>query len=136
VSDTTNNAWDDYVRIQNGLVESHRFCRENGFTYPARSDAAVRHFANLYNGQLVRRGNHDGDVSFPFLGSRINVEVKIVEAGSPDLDRSSKSVLAMGVPLGDLYIAPFDWAKRLPRPTSKQLKAFGMRLSARRVVTS
>lgn len=131
----TNDAWDDYVRIHNGLAENRRFCRENGFTYPARSDAAVRHFANLYNGQPIRKGNHDGDVSFPFLGSRINVEVKIVEAGA-SLDRSSKSVLAMGEPLGDLYIAPFDWVKRLPRPTIKQLKTFGMRLSARRVVTS
>lgn len=131
----TNDAWDDYVRIHNGLAENRRFCRENGFTYPARSDAAVRHFANLYNGRLIRQGNRDGDVSFPFLGSEINVEVKIVKAVA-SLDRSSKSVLAMGEPLGDLYIAPFDWVKRLPRPTVKQLKTFGMRLSARRVVTS
>ncbi len=122
------------MTIHNGLAENRRFCRENGFTYAARSDAAVRHFANLYNGELVQRGNHDGDVSFPFLGSRINVEVKIVETGPPGLDRNSKSVLAMGVPLGDLYIAPFDLVKRLPRPTIKQLKTFGMRLSARSVV--
>lgn len=131
----TNDAWDDYVRIHNGIIENRRFCRESGFTYPARSDAAVRYFANLYDGQLVRRGNHDGDVSFPFLGGRIHVEVKIVESVA-NVDRNSKSVLAMGEPLGDLYIAPFDWAKRLPRPTIKQLKTFGMRLSARRVVTS
>ncbi len=131
----TNDAWDDYVRIHNGLAENRRFCRENGFTYPARSAAAVRHFASLYNGRLIPRGNHDGDVSFPFLGSRINVEVKIVE-NVASLDRTSKSVLAMGEPLGDLYIAPFDWVKRLPRPTVTQLKTFGMRLSARIVVTS
>ena len=131
----TNDAWDDYVRIHNGIAENARVRKENGFTYGARSDAAVRYFANLYNGRPIRQGNRDGDVNFPFLGSRINVEVKIVESVA-NVDRTSKSVLAIGKPLGDLYIAPFDWVKRFPRPTVNQLKTFGMRLSARRAVTS